>query len=70
MQFNEKGYRISNVGGVRVTAAAQFLYKGYEVSFSQIFNEPSICIFLNDELIAEGVASVEKAIKYIDRVKG
>jgi len=64
MKFNHRDFRISDVGGTHVKAVAQFMYKGYEISMSQIF-EPSIAIF-KDDYICAACISVEAAIEWIE----
>lgn len=69
--FNFQEYRILScltremVPGV----AAQFLYKGYEISMSTAFL-PCACpvaVYRNDEFVHE-TETVEQAIRYVDEV--
>lgn len=65
--FNRQGYRILNISGDMAKVSAQFMYRGFMISFSTIFH-PSPCtvvIFMNDKEMAD-CETVEAAINWCD----
>lgn len=49
MNYTFQDFRIQNVRRQRVAACAQFKFRGFEVSMSQIFDSPSkVAVFANE----------------------
>ena len=69
MNFNSGGYRIHDIDCQRVSAVAQFLYRGYEVSMSQIFKPPTkVLVFADSKTNPVHEAyTVADAIEWINR---
>jgi len=66
MNFNHLQFRISDYAGRKVEkTVCQFMYKGYEISMSQVFDVPEIAIYYNDTHKCHS-GSVEEAIEKID----
>ncbi len=63
--FNFQEFRILNAGGEMVKAAAQFMFMGYEISFSTMFNPypTEVCVFLNDSSVYD-CSTVAQAIEW------
>jgi len=62
--------QIVNLDNKRVQAAAQFLYKGFLISFSTIFKTNSVAIFnvTNETVVKENLNTVEEAINWINKI--
>ena len=77
--MNYAGFKIVGVGSTDIGACAQFEYRGYIVSLSNIFTPPGLAVFdSNSEFVAinDGgydlpqVQDVESAIRFIDGLVG
>lgn len=64
MDFRQ-GFRIQDITGMRVDAVAQFMFRGYEVSMSQIFTTPSEIAVLHNDRFVHLCSTVEEAIEWI-----
>lgn len=70
MEYGFQKFRIQNVFCERVRACAQFLYRGYEVSMSQIFDTPSkVAVFAKNGKggMVHECDTVQEAITWIIR---
>ena len=66
--LNYMNFGIMGYGGEKVKAGAGFIYKGYIISMSTVFNNPAVAVFVDvdgGEIVYEA-SSVEDAIKWVD----
>lgn len=64
--MNHQQYRILDMAANPVKAAAQFMYKGYEISFSTILFYPTeVAVFSDDKHISNH-NTVQDAIEWIN----
>ncbi len=69
--YGYRGYRILDGDAQPVKAAAQFLYKGYEVSFSTVLDPypTEVCVFEPDDKFSVTLHSchtVQEALAWCD----
>jgi hypothetical protein len=58
-------FRILNMDGEAERAVAQFMYKGYEISMSKIFDNIPVAVYGNNDLVGEHY-TVQDAIEWVD----
>ena len=71
VEMNSQGFRIYNEKGNKCYGVAQFIYKGFEVSMSEMGRNKGACatpvaVYKRDELIT-AFYTVEEAIEFINR---
>lgn len=58
-------FRILGVDSENVKAVAQFMYKGYEISMSKIFDNVPVAVFRGKDMVNEHY-TVQDAIEWVD----
>mgnify|MGYP001616180255 CR=1 FL=1 len=65
--LNSKHFGIMDAQGNHVPAGAGFLYRGFIISMTTIYNSPSVVVFAGEPaMVAYDATSVEDAISWCD----
>ena len=65
--LNSKRFGIMDAQGNHMAAGAGFLYRGYIISMTTIYNAPSVVVFAGEPAtVVYDAASVEDAISWCD----
>lgn len=62
--MNNFNFRILNMDGEAERAVAQFMYKGYEISMSKIFDNVPVAVFHGNDMVEH--YTVQDAIEWVD----